>query len=540
MVKDGLAYRYDLKDHLGNARVTFSNVLVTTTAQATMEASAAPTEEAVFEGVAESRQTLAFHNTTDASTDEPQPNKVATLRPGEQGPSKSVPVHAGDTVRLQVNARYETVPSQVQGMEGVLSEIAGAVMQSAAGLENSGAITGSNGLAAGGALTTGKEQEVPKAYLNYLLYDENYQLVDQGFQQVSEAAAVGKANPSATPEALALEVPVAEEGFLYTYLSNEPAASSSLVYFDDFTVEQQSYIVQVDDYYPFGLTHQQPLNNPVSKYLYNGKELQDEFGLNWYDYGARMYDPALGRWLVTDPLADEMSRHSPYNYAFDNPIRFVDPDGMKPLDDYYDRLGNYLYTDDKETDNIMVVSNEGADMASLVMNNGTNSYKEIIEANSVNIKESGISGNAAGKIYTDILKKAGYDVSKLHNGEVSTDGGRLSSENSNDGQATNRIGEIANTTVKGWINPITGQPMNYSGDAPEGTIKVTANYNSEGSGTEHLSTVSNVINILGEHEFKGHGVMRIPNTTAGHAKILGMQRGHPSWKNVTEKYKENK
>ena len=328
MIKDGLAYHYDLKDHLGNTRVTFSNVPVTTTAQATMEASAAPTEEAVFEGVAESRQTLAFHNTTDASSEEPQPNKVATLAPGEQGPSKSVPVHAGDTVRLQVNARYETVPSQVQGMEGVLSEIAGAVTQSAAGLENSGAITGSNGLAAGGALATGKNQEVPKAYLNYLLYDENYQLVDQGFQQVSQAAAVGKQNPNATPEALALEVPVAEEGFLYTYLSNEPAASgsSSLVYFDDFTVEQQSYIVQVDDYYPFGLTHQQPLSSQLkNKYLYQGIELQTD--LNWNSYLAdyRTYDPTIGRWGQIDPKVSE--RESPYAGMANNPILYIDPLG---------------------------------------------------------------------------------------------------------------------------------------------------------------------------------------------------------------------
>ncbi len=316
MVKDGLAYHYDLKDHLGNTRVTFSDTPITTTAMATMEASAAPVEEAVFEEVAESRQTLAFHNTTEASPQEPQPNKVATLMPGQQGPTKSVQVHAGDTVRLKVNARYETVPSQVQGLEGVATEVAGALEKTVSGLESGGVSDGLNGLAAGSALATGKDQEVPQAYLNYLLYDENYQLVDQGFQQISKAAAVGKSNPSATPEELALEVPIAEEGYLYTYLSNEPDASSSAVYFDDFTVEQQSYIVQVDDYYPFGAAFDQSAGRVLeNKYLYQGQELQNTLGLGWYQFKWRMHDPALGRFISVDPLAHQYTYNSPYAFA---------------------------------------------------------------------------------------------------------------------------------------------------------------------------------------------------------------------------------
>ena len=93
-------------------------------------------------------------------------------------------------------------------------------------------------------------------------------------------------------------------------------------------------ITDVNNYYPFGLNH---IDGQISKgklgsylsYKYNGKELQ-ETGM--YDYGARMYMPDLGRWSVVDPLAEKYRRWSPYAYAVNNPIRFIDPDGMQVMD----------------------------------------------------------------------------------------------------------------------------------------------------------------------------------------------------------------
>ena len=108
-------------------------------------------------------------------------------------------------------------------------------------------------------------------------------------------------------------------------------------------------IVQSSNYYPFGLVMSQfngntSVNYNKNKYLYNGKELQnDNFtgeAFNWYDYGARFYDPQIGRWNRIDPLAEKYRRWSPYNYGVDNPVRFIDPDGMGILDGIVDELAN--------------------------------------------------------------------------------------------------------------------------------------------------------------------------------------------------------
>ncbi|MDN3709689.1 RHS repeat-associated core domain-containing protein [Myroides ceti] len=82
-------------------------------------------------------------------------------------------------------------------------------------------------------------------------------------------------------------------------------------------------------YYPFGLEHQNYstiTGNTGYKYTFGGKDFQPEKDMNMYDFGARNYDPTLGRWMNVDPLVEKTMEA--YSYVGNNPIRFTDPTGM--------------------------------------------------------------------------------------------------------------------------------------------------------------------------------------------------------------------
>ena len=87
------------------------------------------------------------------------------------------------------------------------------------------------------------------------------------------------------------------------------------------------------------------------KHKYNGKEFDNMYGLNTYDYGARQYNPVTLRWDRVDPMAEKNQNMTPYHFCHDNPINRIDPDGN---DDYYTQNGEYLRSDDKETNYVYV------------------------------------------------------------------------------------------------------------------------------------------------------------------------------------------
>ena len=90
-------------------------------------------------------------------------------------------------------------------------------------------------------------------------------------------------------------------------------------------VGQNGSVEEVNHYYPFGGTFAS--TSSVQPYKYNGKELDRQGGLDWYDYGARHYDVALGRWHVVDPMAEEYYGISPHVYVANNPLKYIDLNG---------------------------------------------------------------------------------------------------------------------------------------------------------------------------------------------------------------------
>jgi RHS repeat-associated protein len=186
----------------------------------------------------------------------------------------------------------------------------------------------------------------PAAYLNYLIFDRSFSYIDGGFTATVD-------NNQGVMQQFSMEdIEITKPGFIFIYLSNESEATTRYILFDEMNVTLTRPIIQVADYYPFGSEIKENSYENIletsNHYLYNGKELQTDLDLNWYDYGARFYDPSIGRWHVVDPLAEKYMQESPYNYALNNPLMFIDPDGRdvdynSVYEQYRDENGDLQY-----------------------------------------------------------------------------------------------------------------------------------------------------------------------------------------------------
>ncbi|HTJ52813.1 MAG TPA: RHS repeat-associated core domain-containing protein [Cyclobacteriaceae bacterium] len=352
-------YQYHLKDHLGNVRVTFTSKEEQEEKTATLETAALDNEKSNFLNIDKARRINSaifdhtYNNQTPPADGAFAVRLSGTTTDGQTkekiGLIRSLSVMPGDKITLEVYAKYVDLNNS-----NVNSTVRSLVTSIATGTATAGTVIDGNHYGSsdastfphGGDLADEKANDThggPKAYLNYLVFDKDFNFISSksGYKKVTtEAQEDGNTITSLNPDGkshqqLTASIDIAEAGYVYIYLSNEEETPVE-VYFDDFKVAQvKSPIIQSEDYYPFGLTYNSfsRENSTKQNFLFNGKEMQDELNLGWLDYGARMYEPEIARWGVIDPLTDASRRWSPYNYAFDNPIRFVDPDGMQPVDE---------------------------------------------------------------------------------------------------------------------------------------------------------------------------------------------------------------
>jgi RHS repeat-associated protein len=412
-------YDYYIKDHLGSTRsvVCYSEGAITSLAKttssptpnevkyiATSEPELAAKENQLFDNVDITRSAKPINKT---ATD----NYVAKISSTNSktiiGPDITLKVMAGDTIKISAEALYipEKTSTTAIAEDVIKNFITAFTTLPSMAAEGMSTIANSNTKDLANAVLNMQKKNAaidgPRAFLNYILYDEYMNMVPEG----SGALQVKNKDGWQTLETDRITIP--QNGFLRVFSNNMEAAPVSI---NNTTLSAiPGVLVEEYNYYPYGLVFGASSAAATIKktdYLYNGKELQhNEFGdgngLELEDYGARLYDPQIGRWHVPDPLVVIAPNKTPYNFVSNNPLNRVDPRGLTD----YQVNGKTRTINDGHNDVSMKVSERQFNRLQNKFDKGGSGYERMM--NGLSIK----NGYTTSSAYADSWASSGVGIS---------------------------------------------------------------------------------------------------------------------------------